>query len=83
VCGVQRSTGLELIGDTIDGVLGVSLMTNGDLPANSPVLYIPQEMMLSSNQAVQEFGRQEEAEAILFKNGAEVDLRQYEWERRD
>ncbi|CAJ1949354.1 unnamed protein product [Cylindrotheca closterium] len=90
-CGVQRASGLQLTGETIDGVLDVALMTNENLPAKSPVLFIPQEMILSSNQAVQEFGRQEEAESILYKNGAETELPQYylmlkilyEWERGD
>lgn len=71
--------------------MDVSLMTNENLPAKNPVLFIPQEMILSSNQAVQEFGRQEEAETILYKNGAETELPQYylmlkilyEWERGD
>lgn len=36
----------------------VSVMTTEDLPPNSPVLFVPHEMIISSNQAYQEFGNQ-------------------------
>eukprot|EP00980_Cylindrotheca_fusiformis_P028586 scaffold22613_cov126-Cylindrotheca_fusiformis.AAC.6 len=52
-CGVQTSEGFELT--TNDG-LDYCVMTQQDLPVGSPVLYVPSEMVLSSVQAVQEFG---------------------------
>eukprot|EP00980_Cylindrotheca_fusiformis_P029180 scaffold22742_cov139-Cylindrotheca_fusiformis.AAC.13 len=88
-CGVQRADGLQLVAETIDGFLDVSASTTQDLPANSPVVFVPNEMILSSNKAVEEFGRIPEAEELIFKNGVGSELRHYylmlkilaEWER--
>lgn len=60
-CGVQRAEGFQLAGDLSD----VSVMTTQDLPAQSPVLFVPNEMIFSSNQALQELGVLEEAEELL------------------
>jgi hypothetical protein len=60
-CGVQRAEGFQLAGDLSD----VSVMTTQDLPAESPVLFVPNEMIFSSNQALQELGVLEEAEESL------------------
>jgi hypothetical protein len=88
-CGVQRVDGFQLAGKNIDGFLDVSAMTSQDIPTNSPVLFVPNEMIMSSNKAVEEFGRVEDAEELIFKSGAETELRHYylmlkilvEWER--
>lgn len=60
--GVQRAEGVELTSE--DGV-DISVMTTQDLPAESPVLFVPNEMILSSFGAMQEIGRMEAAEARL------------------
>uniref|UniRef100_A0A7S2MJ56 SET domain-containing protein n=1 Tax=Helicotheca tamesis TaxID=374047 RepID=A0A7S2MJ56_9STRA len=61
-CGVQRSEGFQLT--TEDGQ-DFSVMTTQDLPAQSPVLFVPNQMILSSNKAVEEIGRMPEAEKRL------------------
>ena len=73
-CGVQRAEGFQLTSQ--DGI-DIYAMTTEDLPANSPVLYVPNEMILTSNKAVQEFGRLEEAEIFLESLNASDQLRQY------
>jgi len=73
-CGVQRSNGFQLTSE--DG-LDISVMTTEDLPANSPVLFVPKEMILSSIAAVTEFGRQEAAEKIITSLNAASELRHF------
>lgn len=75
--GVQKVDGFELLGQDVDGYLDVSAMTTQDIPANTPVLYIPNEMILSSNKAMEEFGRLADAEEIIVANGFESELRQF------
>jgi hypothetical protein len=85
-CGVQGTDGLQLVADSDMGpnTVGmhqqhsdVSLMTSYDIAANSPVLFVPSEMILSSNKAVEEFGRLEDAEKLIKSLNAESELRQY------
>ena len=52
-CGVQRCEGFQLT--TQDG-LDYFAITNQNLPAGTPVVYVPPEMVLSSNRAKEEFG---------------------------
>lgn len=67
----------------------VFMTTLEDLPGNNPVMFIPNEMILSSYKAIQEFGRLENAEKILEERGSQNEIRQYylmlkilyEWER--
>lgn len=93
-CGVQGIEGLQLMtdydaGDGNQEHFDVSLATSSDIPANSPVLFVPNEMILSSNKAVEEFGRLEDAEKLIKSLNAESELRQYylmlkilyEWEK--
>jgi len=75
--GVQKVDGFQLSGEDLDGYLDVSAMTTQEIPANTPVLYIPNEMILSSNKAMEEFGRLEDAEELIVANGFENELRQY------
>ncbi|CAB9513212.1 M protein repeat protein [Seminavis robusta] len=63
-CGVQKAEGLQFYSTTGDG-LDVAAMTTQDLPANSPALFVPSGMILSSSQAQQELGRVEGAENLL------------------
>ena len=75
--GIQRADGFQLVGEELDGHLDVSAMTSVDMPAGSTVLYVPNEMILSSSKAMEEFGRLEEAEQQLKDNGYESEIRQY------
>ena len=74
-CGVQRSDGFSLT--TGEDGYDVSVVTQTDLPAGSPVLFVPNEMILSSNQVVQELGRLEEAETSLRGLGVADQMRQF------
>lgn len=67
-CGVQRAEGFQLTSD--DG-LDVSVVTTQDLPAESPVLFVPRDMIFSSRQAQQELGRADAAEDLLRKLNSE------------
>lgn len=51
--GVQRAEGVELT--TYDGV-DYSVMTQADLSAGSPVLCVPEGMVMTSSKAAEEFG---------------------------
>jgi len=58
-CGVQRADGVQIT--TNDG-MDYELITQNDIPANNPVLFVPGNMILSSNLAKQEFGILKDAE---------------------
>ena len=75
--GIQRADGFTLVGDELDGFLDVSAYTTQDIPAGNPALYIPNQMILSSTKAMEEFGRLTEAEELLRENGYESEIRQY------
>ena len=75
--GIQRAEGFQLVGEELDGFLDVSSFTTQDLPAGSDVLYIPNEMILSSTKAMEEFGRILEAEQLLKDAGYEKEIRHY------
>lgn len=83
MCGVQRVDGFQLTPTPINtdyanvgsrggvgnsGLLDVSVMTTQDLPANSPVLFVPNTMILSALQTQQEeFGQIYDAEQLLLR----------------
>jgi len=74
-CGVQRAGGIQLTSE--DGS-DFSVMTTQDLPDNSPVLYVPSEMILSSSGIRQELeGYIEDAEDLLGRLGAFNQLPQF------
>jgi hypothetical protein len=77
-CEVQRADGFQLT-STSDGIMDidVSAMTSQDLPANTPVLFVPNNMILSSNQAMQELGRVEAAENQLHTLNASDQIRHF------
>jgi hypothetical protein len=75
--GIQTADGFQLVGEELDGHLDVSVMTTQDIPAGSPVIYVPSDMILSSSKAMEEFGRLTEAEQLLTDNGYASDIRQY------
>lgn len=67
-CGVQRCDGFQLAAAPTNNespFLDVGVMTTQDLPAQSPVLLVPNQMILSSRQSLQEIGRVEAAEKRL------------------
>ena len=56
-CGVQRSEGFQLMTTTDSGggqQPDVSVMTNANVPANSPLLFVPNEMILTGTKSYQE-----------------------------
>jgi len=60
--GVQRVGGFQLTSN--DG-MDIYAVTTENIPANSPVLYVPSQMILSSNRAAQEFGRMHDVDSLL------------------
>jgi len=52
-CGVQKANGFDITSYDGQDYLAV---TQNSLPAGSPVLYVPNEMVFSSSKAAQEFG---------------------------
>ncbi|KAL7498634.1 hypothetical protein ACHAWT_006491 [Skeletonema menzelii] len=75
--GIGRADGIQLVGENLDGFLDVHVESAQDLPAGSSVMYIPNEVILSSNRAIAEFGRLEEAESLLVGNGVESEIREF------
>ncbi|KAL7426272.1 hypothetical protein ACHAXH_000545 [Discostella pseudostelligera] len=76
--GIQRADGFQLVGEELFvGYLDVSAITTQDVPAGSTVLYIPNELILSSIKVMEEFGRLAEAEEMLISNGYGSEIRQY------
>jgi hypothetical protein len=75
--GAQRTEGFTLTSD--DGGFDVYAMTTVDLPTGSPVLTIPEHMILSSTKAMAELRSVEmsEAEKIIKSVNAESEFRQY------
>ena len=70
-CGVQKADGFQFTSD--DGI-DVSVMTNQNLPANTPVLQVPEGMILSSQNAMKEFGKLIAAETVINGLGAKDEL---------
>jgi len=78
--GIQRADGVELVAQEVDntGFLDVSAVTTNPIPVSSPAVYVPAEMILSANGAMQEFrGQLGEVEDLLRANGYGGELRQY------
>jgi len=79
--GIQSAEGFRLVSELIDetGYWDVSADTTEFVPASSPVVYVPSEMILSANAAMQEFAGQvdSDVEELLRANGYGSELRQY------
>mmetsp|Transcript_14775 Transcript_14775/g.29842 ORF Transcript_14775/g.29842 Transcript_14775/m.29842 type:complete len:467 (-) Transcript_14775:420-1820(-) len=76
-CGVQRAGGFQLTSE--DG-LDFSVMTTEALPEGSPLLYVPEQMVLSSNKAKQELeamGNVQEAVSQLGRLGAGTQVSEF------
>jgi len=72
-CGVQRVDGVQLTAMPAvsqQSPLEVGLMTSYDLAAQSPVVYVPNEMILSAQRARLEIGNCAEAEQRLVSSKA-------------
>lgn len=67
-CGIEQAD-FQLAGQEIDGHLDVSSTAASYTPAGSPVLYVPQEVILSATSAREEFGHLEAVENLLQSNG--------------
>jgi len=76
--GVERAEGLQLTSDDEYG-RDIYAMTTQDLPSNSPVIFVPEEMILSSNKAIEElrYDEMEGAEKLLYSVNAGDELRHY------
>jgi len=77
-CGVQQAEGFQLTSGDEYG-LDIFAMTTQDLPPNTPVLYVPEQLILSSNKAVEElrYEGMRAAEKIITSVNAGSELRQY------
>ena len=76
-CGVQKAEGFELTSD--DGGYDVYARTVVDMPAGSPVVFVPEQMILSSNKAAAELrnDNMEDAEKMLTSLNAGDEIRQF------
>lgn len=74
--GVQRCEGFELAATSDDPALDIGIMTTQDLPAESPVIFVPNEMTLSANRAQDEIGRVTNAEDLFARLGVNTEERQ-------
>ena len=70
-CGVQQADGFQLT-VTNEYPMDIGVMTNQDLPAQTPVLFVPNNMILSSFGLMEELGRVEAAEQRLVSAKAAV-----------
>jgi hypothetical protein len=78
--GIQRCDGFELVSSQVEyGQPDVYAATSVDLPAGSAVLYVPEELILSSDKAIAELrsNAMQPAEKILKSINADSELRHY------
>ena len=69
-CGVQRCDGFQFTPtNQEDESLDVGIMTTENLEAESPIIFVPSEMILSANRAKEEIGTIEKAEELFAKLG--------------
>ena len=77
--GIQKSTGFDLAEDTMNGHGEMYAMTTSDMPTGTPVLYVPSELILSSNKAMDELRTRDmyDTEQTIIANGGEEQLPQF------
>lgn len=76
-CGIQRTNGFQLMQTSGEGApLDAGVMTSQDLPANSPVLMVSNDMIMSSNQARQQMYN-EDVETMITKLGVADHIPQF------
>jgi len=69
-CGVERCQGFQLVATNKENEpLDVGAMTTVDLPAESPVLFVPSHIIISADQSKNEIGYIEAAENLFYKLG--------------
>lgn len=75
--GVQRADGFKI--EEEEKGKNVFAMTTTDVPSGSPVLFVPEAMILSSSKAIIELQQpgMEEAEMFIRSKGAEAEYRQW------
>mmetsp|Transcript_14867 Transcript_14867/g.27036 ORF Transcript_14867/g.27036 Transcript_14867/m.27036 type:complete len:473 (-) Transcript_14867:10-1428(-) len=75
--GIQRAEGHQLAYSE-DG-WDIYAMTNQELPAGTPVLCVPEPLILSSNKAMAELRTHDmdQAEKIVYSVNADTEIRQY------
>ena len=82
-CGVQKADGVQLITESADvadnGVtdINVGIMTTQNIAAGQPVLFVPNDMIISASKVREEFGIDRSAETLLGRLGKSEDLPQY------
>ncbi|CAJ1964975.1 unnamed protein product [Cylindrotheca closterium] len=69
-CGVQVADGFQLMVTSQDPSLDVGVYTSMDLPKDTPVLFVPNEVTLSANRAKEEFGTITDAEDLFVQLNA-------------
>ncbi|KAL7537994.1 hypothetical protein ACHAXR_008217 [Thalassiosira sp. AJA248-18] len=80
--GIQRSDGFKLVEEDNDG-REVYATTTTDAPTGSPVLFVPESLILSSTKAMAElrgyagYAGMDEAEQYVSSVGAESEFRHY------
>ena len=76
--GVQRCEGFQMTATNNENEpLDVGVMTTVDLPAESPVVFVPNEIILSANRAMEEIGCIDAAENLFAKLGASDQIPQF------
>ena len=75
--GIQKSNGFKLQEE--DNGREIYAVTNEDAPAGTPILIVPENLILSSNKAIAELRGYgiEEAEDDLINMGSDSEFRQY------
>jgi len=77
-CGVQRAEGFQLtVASNDNEPMDVGVVTSENIPANSPVLCVPNNMILSAAQARQELGASTSTVEELFRTVYELDQLPY------
>ncbi|KAL7450513.1 hypothetical protein ACHAWC_002422, partial [Mediolabrus comicus] len=88
--GVQRGEGCTLSPMTSDYNKDVHIMATQDLPSGSPIVYVPEELILSSSKAMEEFRYSEDmteefrlasqmkvSEEMINSTGCESEIRHF------
>ena len=80
--GVQRCEGWQFVATAEEPALDVGVVTTTDIPAQTPILQVPSNLLWSATQAKQDFGTSLQGAEVLFSklSGQEesgTDLRFY------
>jgi len=75
-CGIQKAEGVQVIRTSKDHK-DISMITQQDIPAGQPVLFVPGGMILTGGNARQELGDVDGAEELMVRLGATEHLPQF------